>query len=297
MDRNKIEFRKVRNFGAILNVTFDYIKRNFKTLFKSNLLISAPAILLAGVFLGLYQTSMFDFAVTPDLQQFGIPFLLSTFFLMISYLIVMVVTYSHLKVYKKSETGIFDIEEVWEVTKQNFLLILATGIGYSLILGLVAVIFVGIGMFLVMQGSYGFIFLVLVGIGILIYLSIIYSLIFIVRFEEGVSFSESLSRSKELISNNWWFTFGLIIVVGMIQGFLMYALYIPTYIVMFFMAFTGFNAGTSSLTRILLIITSIITSLSVLFYMISTIAISFHYYNLVERKEAPGLLQQIENIK
>lgn len=297
MNQSKIEFRKVRDFGALLNVTFDYIKRNFKILFKSNLFISAPAILLAGVFLGLYQNSIFNFAVSPDLQQFGIPFLFSTFFMMIAYLIVMIVTYSHLMIYKQSETGLFDIDDVWQMTKQNFLVILFTGIGYSLIVGIVALVFIGIGMYMVFQGSYGFVFLVLVGFGIVLYLSINYSLIFIVRIEEGISFSEALTRSKELISQNWWFTFGLIMVVGIIQGFLAYALYIPTYIVMFFVAFTGVNSETGVFARSMFIITSIITSLSILFYMISIVAISFQYYNLVERKEAPGLLEQIENIK
>jgi len=66
---------------------------------------------------------------------------------------------------------------------------------------------------------------------------------------------------------------------------------------MIFAAFTGADSESSGLTKILYIISSIITSLSALLYVISTIAIAFQYYNLVERKEAPGLLQQIENIK
>lgn len=298
MNHNKIEFRKVRDFGGILNVTFEYIRTNFKVLFLSNLYISAPAILLAGVFLGLYESSIFNFSVGAEIQQFGIPFLLSMIFMMISYLIVMVVTYSHLVAYQESETGTpITIEEVWKKTKQNFFLILFTGLGYSVIIGIVIILFVALGFYLVSQGNTVFILLVLFGIGLAIYLSINYSFIFIIRIQEGLRFTEALRRSKDLISNNWWFTFGLVFVVGLIQGFLMYALYIPTYIVMFFVAFTGLDFASSGLARILLIITSVITSLSVIFYMISTLAISFHYYNRVERKEAPGLLQKVESIK
>jgi hypothetical protein len=275
MEQNKIEFRKVRDFGGLLNVTFDYIKKNFKVLFKSNLFISAPAILLAGVFMGIYQSSMFSFASNMDLAQIGIPFLFSMFFMVISYLIITVVTYSHLLVYKQSQDGIFDIDAVWQMVKKNFFTILLTGIGYTLVVG------------------FGFIFLIVPGI----YLSITLSLIFIVRLEENLSFFDAVSRCTRLIKDNWWFTFGLIIVVGFIQGFLMYALYIPNYIVMFFVAFTGFNSESGTLSRTLYIISSIISSLSTLGYAISTIAIAFQYYNLVERKEAPGLLQQIEEIK
>ncbi len=297
MNQTKIEFRKVRDFGGLLNITFDYIKNNFKTLFKSNLFISAPVILLAGVFLGIYQSSMFNFGNISEIERIGFPFILSMFFMMLAYVIIMAVTYSHLMVYKQSESGTFEINDVWQMTKRNFFMILFTGIGYTLILGLIGVISIGIGIYFTFQGIYVFILLVFVGIGFLIYLTINFSLIFIVRLEEGIGFFEAIKRSKKLISDNWWFTFGLIVVIGIIQGFLTYALYIPTYIVMFFTAFAGIESGTNDFTRIIFIITSIITSLSVLFYTISAIATAFQYYNLVERKEAPGLLQQIENIK
>jgi hypothetical protein len=275
MNQSKIEFRKVRDFGGLINVTFEYIKKNFKVLFKSILLISAPAILLAGVFMGIYQSSMFNFAASPDLAQIGIPFLISMFFIMISYLIITVVTYSHLLIYKQSETGVLEFDEVWQMVKKFFFTILFTAIGYTFIVG------------------FGFLFLIIPGI----YLSIALSLIFIVRLEEECGFFDAVSRCIKLIKDNWWFTFGLIVVVGFIQGFLMYALYIPNYIVMFFVAFTGIDSESSGLNRVLYIISSIIASLGTLGYAISTIAIAFQYYNLVERKEAPGLLQQIENIK
>ena len=275
MDQNKIEFRKVRDFGGLLNVTFDYIKKNFKVLFKSNLLISAPFILLAGVFLGIYQSSMFNFTSDNVLPQIGIPFLLSMVFLFLSYFVITVVTYSHLLVYMQSETGTIDIDDIWQTVKKNFFMILFTGIGNTVVVG------------------FGFIFLIIPGV----YLAIALSLIFIVRLEEGLGFVAAIKRCTKLISGNWWFTFGLLIVVGIIQGFLQYILYLPNYIVMFFTVFTGVNSESSGLNRILYIFSSIISSFGSLLYMISTISISFHYYNLVERKEAPGLLQQIENIK
>lgn len=275
MNQAKIEFRKVRDFGALLNVTFDYIRNNFKLLFKSNLFIASPFILLSGVFMGIYQSSMFSFAYDQDFESIGIPFLLAMIFMIISYLIITVVTYSHLMLYKESESGVFELDDVWHVVRKNFLMILLTGIGYSFIIG------------------FGFIFLIIPGI----YLSIALSLIFIVRLEEELGFFDAVSRCIKIIKDNWWFTFGLILVVGMIQGFLMYALYIPNYIMMFVTAFTGIDSETSGINRILYILTSIISSLGALLYTISTIAIAFHYYNLVERKEAPGLLEQIDEIK
>lgn len=275
MNQAKIEFRKVRDFGALLNVTFDYIRKNFKLLFKSNLIIASPFILLSGVFMGIYQSSMFSFAYDQDFESIGIPFLLAMFFMIISYVIITVVTYSNLMLYKQSETETFDLDDILQMAKKNFFLILLTGLGYSFIV------------------VFGFLFLIIPGI----YLSIALSLIFIVRLEEELGFFDAVNRCIKLIRDNWWFTFGLILVVGIIQGFLMYALYIPNYIMMLATALTGIDSESSGLNRILYIITSIISSLGALLYTISTIAIAFHYYNLVERKEAPGLLAQIDEIK
>ena len=275
MNQTKIEFRKVRDFGALLGVTFDYIKQNFKLLFKSNLLIGSPFILLAGVFMGIYQSSIFNFRVQPEIEQFAIPFLFSMFFMMLSYLVIVIVTYSHLILYKNSEAGNFDIDDVWQNVKRNFWMILFTGIGYSIL------------------SFIGFVFLIVPGI----YLSIALSIIFIVRLEERLNFFEAVSRCIKIVSGNWWFTFGIIIVVGMIQGFLGFILYVPNYIVTIFLAFAGVDSNTGDLGRVLYIISSIIATFGVLLYSISTIAIAFQYYNLVERKEAPGLVQQIEEIK
>ena len=275
MNQTKIEFRKVRDFGALLGVTFDYIKQNIKLLFKSNLLIGSPFILLAGVFMGIYQSSIFNFRVQPEIEQFAIPFLISMFFMMLSYLVIIIVTYSHLILYKNSEAGNFDIDDVWQNVKRNFWMILFTGIGYSIL------------------SFIGFVFLIVPGI----YLSIALSIIFIVRLEERLNFFEAVSRCVKIVSGNWWFTFGIIIVVGMIQGFLGFILYVPNYIVTIFLAFTGVDSNTGDLGRVLYIISSIIATFGVLLYSISTIAIAFQYYNLVERKEAPGLVQQIEEIK
>jgi len=275
MNQNKIEFRKVRDFGGLLGVTFDYIKQNIKLLFKSNLLLSGPFILIAGISMGIYQCALFNFQTQPQLEQFGIPFLFSMLFTILSYLVITIVTYSHLLLYKNSEPGTYDIEQVWHMVKQNFWKLFFTLIGYSIVVAI------------------GIVFLIIPGI----YLSIALSIIFIVRLEEQIGFIDAVSRCIKIIKDNWWFTFGLIIVIGIIQGFLSFILYIPNYIVMFFLAFAGVDASTGNTGRILFIISSIISSLGVLFYSLSTIAIAFQYYNLVERKEAPGLIQQIEEIR
>ncbi len=66
---------------------------------------------------------------------------------------------------------------------------------------------------------------------------------------------------------------------------------------MFFVAFNSAEGNaTSSTTEIIFIVTTIISSLNFIFYSISLIGIAFHYFSLVEQKEAKGLLDKIESI-
>jgi len=51
----KIELRKTRDFSAKINITFDFIRQNFKILAKSIIYISGPFILVEGLFMGIYQ--------------------------------------------------------------------------------------------------------------------------------------------------------------------------------------------------------------------------------------------------
>jgi hypothetical protein len=86
-------------------------------------------------------------------------------------------------------------------------------------------------------------------------------------------------------------------VMGIIQGFLGFILYVPNYVGMMFLAFTGIDSGIGETGRILFIISSIIASLGLLLHSLTIIATAFQYYNLVERKEAPGLILKIDEIK
>jgi len=274
---DKIEFNRVRDFSALLNATFEFIRQNFRILLKSTIFIVGPFILLAGVFGGLYQSSVFSFKAQTNTAGIFIPFLLYFFFLMLAVFILMIVVYSIIDEYLNSNTLKLEMDLVWRRFKQNFWMILLTGLGY--------VITVVIGSF----------FLIIPGI----YLAVTLSLIYMVRIVEKKIFFDSIGRCINIVKKNWWFTFGLILVLGLIQGFLGFIFYIPSYIAMFFTAMSGINFesnGEGSPSEILFIITTIVSSISLIFYSISLIGVAFQYFNLVERKEAPGLMAKIDSI-
>ena len=275
MELKQIELRKVRDFGALIGVTFEFIRQNFKLLLKSGFFIVGPFILLAGIFMGMYQSTAFNFRNMSTLNSIGLPFLFYILFAMLSVLMLNVVIYSLVILYEEEGVGNFDLNDIWQKTKSNFWMLFITGIGYT---------------FFVILGS---VFLIIPGI----YLAVTLSLIYMIRIREGSGFFSAFDRCTKLISKNWWFTFGIIIVIGLIQGFIGFIFYIPNYIALFALTLSGLsNPAQSSTGHIIFTITSIISSLNLLLYMISVIGISFHYYNLVERKEAPSLLERIDTI-
>lgn len=272
----KIEFAQVRDFGALLNATFEFIKQNYKILFKSIIFIAGPFILLAGIFGGIYQSTMFSFDLEPEVQEFAIPFLLDMLFMVLAYLAIGVVAYSFILLYLEKPVEEIDVDDIWQKGKSIIWILIITGILYTLLVAL------------------GFVLIIIPGIYLLVMLSPIY----MIRLIEGKSFTEAVSRSANLISGKWWFTFGFLIVLGIIQGFLGFVFYIPMYIITFISMFAGMDGSSpGAVSEITLIIGSIISSFGIIFYVISIIGISFHYFNLVEQKDAPGLMKKIEELE
>ncbi len=277
MNPKKIEFQQYRDFGQILSATFEFLRENFKQLAKALIFLVGPFILLAGIFGGLYQKEMFSFVPTStSLSQFGLTFGLYMLCVFITVMMLINTIYSYIIIYNRREDdSIIEVDDVWITAKGNILKIFLLSIGYTIV------------------SMLAFVLLLIPGI----YVSVALMIIYIVSINEDKGFFDAMSRCFYLIKNKWWFTFGLLIVLGLIQGFMGFLFQIPQYIAMFFVAFNSIDGnGMNSSTEIIFIVTTIIASFNFLFYSISFVGIAFHYFSLVEQKEAKGLLNKIESI-
>ncbi|MFT7161287.1 MAG: hypothetical protein ACI9GZ_002467, partial [Bacteroidia bacterium] len=70
--QQKIKFYQQRNFGDRINVTFDFLRENFKPLFKILILFEGPIILIYGVLAVLQQQSVLEMA--SDIDELQNPF-------------------------------------------------------------------------------------------------------------------------------------------------------------------------------------------------------------------------------
>jgi len=300
MTQNKIEFQRYRDFGQIINSTFEFIRQNFLPLLKSLIFLVGPFLLITGLLLGFYQKSIFTIFQINSLSQIGLIILLLIVSIFLTMQMLLSTVYSFILIYlSKDEFTQISIEEVWDGVKQIFFKIMGLTLALVFLIAaafFILVLFIGLTANATQNPFLGMLIFLLLFIPILFFI-VKLSLIYIVALYERTGVWESIQRSFYLIKNKWWFTFGLIFVLGVIQGLMGVIFQIPQYIIMFATMFNSLDgSGVSGVTEVLIMITSVISVFQYLLSSITIIALAFLYFSLVELKEAKGLMEKIESI-
>lgn len=288
----RINFFQQRNFGEKVNITFDFLKENFKPLFKIILLVEAPLILIISVFYTFFFMNMMGMSgamAAGEVSPMEMNNQMNSFFS--SYSIIMVlgvvavstffaILIRYMKLYQTQPPSTITIKSVLPTLFKDSAMLFGAYILYiiTVILGMMFFFFPGI------------------------YLAIAFSMVFtIVIFEEENVFN-GLSRSISLIRGKWWSTFGLLFIIGIIQGVIAMMFYIPFYSLMFTQMMFSLE-GNEVFDRpsdFMIVLQSILMAVAyagVFFtYSIGAIAISFQYFNLREKHESVGLISDIDNL-
>ncbi len=282
----KIEMRKMRDFSAKINATFEFLRQNFKPLVKAIIYIAGPAILAQSVVYGYYNRSVVNLTSTgrqaPDgfasfLGEFSLWLGLTILLGGIAYVMLVAVVGEYVRIYDtKPFPSRIEVNEVWNGVK-GYLFSLTGALIVSAV-----VIMVGI------------VLLILPGV----YVMIVLSLMAPVLIMERKSLGESFTRSFALITDKWWSTFGLLFVTGLISVFMGYMFVIPQVIFTFLITFNSVSENPTALPlwyEVGLIFSSMLYMMGATFLRaIPVLAIMFQYFNLVERKEAAGLMAKLD---
>jgi|GEM_PF-718582 len=286
-----LNLRKDRDVGVALSDTFSFIGQNGKSFGKILLYLVAPFYVLGSLISGWSQYQMADSIgdinniIDPD-DIFEIyasfPWLSIGLGMLLQLLASAVMTscvFLFIRLYEKNfhnETN--GLEKAKEITVQDISSELWSHVpwvfGFTLILSLM----IGIAsVFLFIPG---------------IFLAVATSLLFAVYFLEQKGFSESMSRSMELVRNNWWRTFGFWILLLVVFWVFNLIISFPLTII------TGGSAllGGTELTTTAIIVQTITTFLSSMLYGVFTVGSAIWYYSLVEKKEAVSLENKIGSI-
>ncbi len=291
MDTPRINFYKLRDFGAKMNATVEFLRENIGRLFLNLLFIAGPLALLLSTLFGNVMGSILDMSQIQDPGEMGNVFSLlgGNYFLMmiISWLavsMIVTVTYTYIRLYNEGAAKSTAITDILRLALKKY--------GGILLLGVLVTVVTILGMF----------FFLIPGI----FLAVTLSLAYPIYMFENISVGEAFSRSFKLIKEKWWSTFGLLIISSLMAYVVQLVFSVPMMAVYFTSFFniaedvqndpeniSGiFEVFSSGYTTIAMTISMIGTYLT---YSIPLIALGYQYANLVERSEGRGLMTEIED--
>ncbi len=258
---------QTRDFGAKINATFQYIVQQFRSLGLALLYIAGPVVLVAGIADGMSESAVRGnlFGLTSRASVVSLGAYLLAFWL------VPLVTYAHLKVYGQTEGGPVRVSDVWREVRRAF--------GRAV---------VAIALYLLVCVIGSFIF-VLPGI----YFAVTLSMILAVVVMEDAGPADAFGRCFTLIQDHWWSTFGLLSIMGFVYLSLLSLILVPA---------TLWDVLKSVLhlpeipPLAMAFLGAFIVLALLLFLVVVVLAIGFQYFNLVEKREHPGLIDRIDSI-
>ncbi len=280
-----IQFKKQREIGAILSDTFKFIRLEWKTLLTMILKIAGPALLImliAYIFYannlvgGLGMLSVFGASgfFTPTLV---ISVLILAFAGVVYYALLYGTVLGYIKSYIQNN-GVVDQVEVRNQVFKRFWGLL----GLTMLVGIISMV--------------GFVLCLIPGI----YVGVVFGASFAIFMFEDRDATDTISYSFTLIKNEWFITFATILVVGLLYYFIMVVFQVPQYIYFFIKTFTGAETISADPSKMFDWVYVTLTSISMIFqyilYSIIVIASAFVYYNLNEKKNFTGTLEQIDSL-
>ena len=293
----KITFRQERDFGDVLNITFQFLRQNVKLLAKSLFFIAGPAFVLSVIVnpmsgaSGLFFNPAAMEAMNTDLggssmalffTRIGVGVLLN----LLGLALATAVVNEFVVLYQDRGPGRFEVEDVWRQARRSVWKVIGTWLLFGLLFGvsLVIVLVPCIGALAYFAGF--------------IYLSVVLALVFITQSREGAGVLESLSRSRTLVQDNWWLTAGVLFVAGFVYQILASSFAMPAMILNMVAMFHGMEVeGVADFYRIpIILFTSIAALGGLMLYAVPLTAAAFQYFSLVEHREKAGLMERVEAI-
>lgn len=309
--KKKIDFYKERNVGEVINATSVFIKTNFNSFVKSVLYIAGPFVLVASLFYSLMQSNMVKITASmrngsstgfgfSDIYQYGG---LTVLFSFLAMFFVFAVAYEYVTLYVKRYAEEPKVKDVWQAVVKDAWMIIKTFIGMFFVVvvlfifvGLAMVTFtaLGAGLATLAGGLVGVVLGVLVALGVfalMFYITSPIVLIFNIRMQERKGFFDSLGRCYNLITGQRWQTVGLLVICMIILFALTFVFSIPNILVSIL---NIHSLAEGNYSWIILVANALLMLFSHVLYIVFVVAISFHYYSLLEKKESTGLLKKVD---
>ena len=302
-----INFKKERSFSEKLNATFAFLSQNIKPIGTSLLYVAGPFALLAGLFYGIYQSFTGLSGQNPFENAGNLPLLVTGLagFIVFGFIagtLVIALVFRHIRCYVEEGHSNLNIGFLWKTIWKDFFSLVGTSL-FIMLAFFVCIFLIAIpmGILIPVVGSpvVGGILAVFLMFALMVAMAGFF-LLYPIRSMERKGVFAATSRLFRIISGKWLSTIGLVIVTSLIQMVISLVFAIPAYIIMFLQYFHDgeFNLEAESSSPLYNILLAVFSGLSMVgsfsLYSILFVAITFQYFNLVERKDASGLLERME---
>ncbi len=304
---NYIIFQKQRELGQIVSDTFVFLRRNLKPLLKVLVRTCSIPFILLLIAVGFYtktSTGVDFFSSGNDSLDIG-SLMIAIIALGITGIVYNAMLYGSVSEYIKEYITTGEKPErvtvVNEVKKKTGSFI---GLGFLNLLIFIAAFIIpaALGSYLFASGTkFLGIVLVIISFFPVLYLYVKFSVIYPTFTNQKTSVTETFAQSGELVKGEWWMTFFTIFIIAILIGIIGFVFQIPVAIYTFIKTFTSVQSGSMSNPKelfdgVYLVLQIISSSVNYILYVILAICINFIYFNLNERKNQSGSLDQIDQI-
>ncbi|MFD1063519.1 hypothetical protein ACFQ1Q_09705 [Winogradskyella litorisediminis] len=284
MNKPYIEFKKQRDFGALLSDTFNFIRNEFKPFMKTIFTISGPALTVFLLTTALYTYSAGETMNMDIFEVLSYQFTNPIFYLyyLMLFVAIMFISTSSLHYIKSyiANSGNVNSEEI----KRNV---------YKTLTG-----FLGLGF---LKWATLTITLSLCILPALYFMVPMYIVLSIYVFNENSNVSDSYSKSYSLVNADFWVSLGIIIVVAILVYILNFIVALPAaiYTLIGTGIFSGeIDPGASVLQPdpIFIFLNILSNIFSVVLNVVPIICGVFLYFHLNEKVNFTGTYERISNI-
>lgn len=275
MAQQKIQLRKIRDFGENFSDTFQFIRQEFKPLITSFILIAGIFILATAILGGLFQKQMFGFldqiksggsAIQQNVSSILTPgyfgFIIVTLLSMAAMQTAIIVYMKHYDEHGETPT----VQQVWSGFAKYFLKVFLFSLAQLLLL---------------------IVSFLLCILPVFYAATVLMPLPFVI-----VNENRSFSRCLDLIKDNFWISFATYLVAYIIYSFSSSIVGVIIAAVVGLVSYFSKNELSSTAA----IVTSVLSVVQYVFYIVFFVSAGLHYYNLVEIKDGTGLERRLEDL-
>lgn len=278
MQQTFIEFKKQRETGEIISISFKFLRENYKDFFRLIFKNAGPVFILLIAALVYYSYSTFGSGLGNMFESGGffISYGILALTLMFYFAVVYTTVFNMIRSYTENQ-GVISTPEVNHWVRED----LAKMFGLNLISGFL--VFAGLLLFLIPG----------------VYLSVPLSIATAVMIFERENITGSIYKAFDLVKDNWWRSFGVLLFFWFIIYVVSMIFQLPMVIYTFIKAFTmaqESGSGEEFFDWVYILLMVVSSLIQYLLYTIIPIGVAMVYFHLHEKKHFTGTYERIDNL-